>query len=362
MNKNTEQLNIRLEHVNSVLKSIRNVNKFIVRSKDRDSLLQGVCDCLTEARDFFNVWISLFDRERKLVKTYESGLGKKFKPMLERLKSGHLPKCNTKILEGKRCLAIKNPEIECEDCPFAPFYEGRGGICTGFTNEDINFVLTVSVPIEYVDDSEECDLLIELAEDIGFGLLKLQKEIYLEETEAKLRNIFENSTNMFYSHTVDHQLTYVSPQIKQILGYTIEEAMKKWTDFTSDNPINEIGYQNTLRAIKTGKRQPTYELELVRKDKKKIMVEVREFPVLENGKTVAIAGSLADITERKQMEMDLKESEEKFRSIFEHTPIGIALVDLNYNLKASNKAYRDLLGRDEPEIKTLSLKDFTHSG
>lgn len=127
----------------------------------------------------------------------------------------------------------------------------------------------------------------------------------LIESEEKLRNIFENSTNLFYSHTSDHLITYISPQVKDILGHTQEEALIKWTEFTSDNPINEIGFKHTAKAIETGKRQPTYELELVKKSGEKIWVEVREAPVTKDGKTVSIVGALADITERKKKEREL---------------------------------------------------------
>ena len=56
----------------------------------------------------------------------------------------------------------------------------------------------------------------------------------------------------------------------------------------------------------------------------------------------------------------LRKSESRFRSIFENAPVGIALVDLDFRLQASNRAYHGMLGRDESEIQTLSLKDFTH--
>ena len=64
----------------------------------------------------------------------------------------------------------------------------------------------------------------------------------LKDSEGKLRNIFENSTNLFYSHSPEHVLTYLSPQVEDILGYTREEAMIKWTKLTSDNPctIDEL--------------------------------------------------------------------------------------------------------------------------
>jgi len=133
-----------------------------------------------------------------------------------------------------------------------------------------------------------------------------QVEQALRKNEEKLRNIFENSTNLFYSHTTDHRLTYLSPQVEEILGYTSEEAMVKWTELASDNPVNEKGFEHTLKAIETGRPQPPYELELVHRSGKKVWVEVREAPVVENGKTVSIVGALTDISERKRAEEDRK--------------------------------------------------------
>ncbi|MBU1945152.1 MAG: acyl-CoA dehydrogenase family protein, partial [Actinobacteria bacterium] len=47
-------------------------------------------------------------------------------------------------------------------------------------------------------------------------------------------------------------------------GYTPEEMMRKWTELTTDNPLNQRGFEITERAIKTGKRQKPYLLELKR--------------------------------------------------------------------------------------------------
>jgi PAS domain S-box-containing protein len=120
------------------------------------------------------------------------------------------------------------------------------------------------------------------------------------KTDFQLRSIIENSTNLFFAHTPDHRLTYVSPQVSSILGYAPEETFMKWTDLATDNPINEIGFQQTIKAIESGKPQPPYELELIHQNGKKVWVEIREAPVVENGKTVQIVGALIDITERKQ--------------------------------------------------------------
>lgn len=145
--------------------------------------------------------------------------------------------------------------------------------------------------------------LIIFAEDITE---RKMNERDLMESQKKLKNIIDHSTNLFYSHDTEQNIIYVSPQVKDILGYKTDEALRSWTNFVSDNPLNKIGLQKTLEAIKYGKPQGTYELELVHKNKNKVWVEVREAPIVENGITTSIVGSLTDITERKIIESGLK--------------------------------------------------------
>ncbi|MCI0707964.1 MAG: PAS domain S-box protein [Ignavibacteriae bacterium] len=172
----------------------------------------------------------------------------------------------------------------------------------------------------------------------------------LRENEAKLKNIIESSTNLFYAHDVNHQLYFLSPQVKDLLGYEVKEAMKRWTEFASDNPVNEIGFQKTLDAIATGKPQPPYELELFHKSGRKVWVEVREAPLVKGGKTVAIVGSLTDITDRRTAEAVLLESEARFRELFDNAPIGYHEIDANGVITRVNRTECDMLGYTPEEM------------
>ena len=185
-----------------------------------------------------------------------------------------------------------------------------------------------------------------------------QADEKLRENEEKLRNVVEYSINMFYSHTPDHILTYVSPQSKQLLGYEPEEMLIKWCDLTTDDPINQQGFLITQEAIKTGKPQSPYELELIAKNGSRIWVEVREAPVVRDSRTIAIVGSLTDITERKRAEKQLRKSEKKYQSLFKNIPVGIYRSTPDGEILAANPALVRMLGYgSEDELIKIHIND-----
>ena len=137
----------------------------------------------------------------------------------------------------------------------------------------------------------------------------------LEATEQHLRNIVEYSTNLFYTHDVDGILTYVSPQSYDFFGYSPEESRRNWADFVTDHPENYQVFDFTERAIKSGKAQPPYELQLKKASGETMWVEVNEAPLVKNGRTIAVVGSLTDITDRKHYQQELKESLERYNYV-----------------------------------------------
>jgi len=203
----------------------------------------------------------------------------------------------------------------------------------GITNSDGN----VKFGTAFVDDITERKRAVEA----------------LKESEEQLRNIFENSTNIFYSHDADLNVTYVSPQVKEILGYSQEEAMTNWAKLFSGNPMNEIRFENTLNALIKGIRQPVYKLELVRKDGRKIIVEVRESPLIKDGKTLSVIGSFTDITDRVTLESRLRQAQ-KMEAI--GTLAGGIAHDFNnvlYGIMGYTEMTMDDLNMDSDEYSNL---------
>jgi PAS domain S-box-containing protein len=173
---------------------------------------------------------------------------------------------------------------------------------------------------------------------------RIESEKKLRETKETLRNIIENSTNMFYTHNIGHTVTYVSPQVKNLIGYEVEEALVRWTEFLTDNPVNQKGLELTQKAIDTGIAQPVYEMELRHRDGHQIWVEVRESPIVINGRTEMIVGALADITARKEAELVLQNYQNNLEKIIEERTKSLteSQIALTYLLEDVNESQREL--------------------
>ena len=149
----------------------------------------------------------------------------------------------------------------------------------------------------------------------------------LQAIENRLRYVVEHSTNLFFVKTPDGHLQYVSEQSSAFLGCEPEQAREPWAVFLTDHPANARGLERTRLAVASGEVQPLHELELKTRDGRTLWVEVREAPVVRDGRTTAVVGSLTDITGRKRAEDKSQESEQRFRMLAEATFEGIALTD-----------------------------------
>jgi len=159
-------------------------------------------------------------------------------------------------------------------------------------------------------DGKELWMQVIISEEMGMYYLTARNINRRKKAELKYQNIIEHTTNMFYIHDTEGVLTYVSPQSTKFLGYKPEDAMKHWTEFVTDHPLNKKGANLTDKAIATGKKQPPFELQLKKADGSLMWVEVNETPITKNGNTTQIVGTLTDITDRKKAEQNQKLLEE----------------------------------------------------
>ena len=175
----------RIEHLNLVLRSIRNVNQLIIKEKNPKKLIDGICRNLIENRGYNSVWIMLVDDEGRPVEFSGAGNGARFHYLREIFEEGNLPECAKKSLEEPG-VRIIDKKPECVGCPS---FDGDPG------NEDLDMsvrleyegkiygMLHAHLPDDFALVQEEEELFSDVAGDISFALYNIE----IEEERKKFK-------------------------------------------------------------------------------------------------------------------------------------------------------------------------------
>ena len=329
MRNNQEKIN----RLNLVLRAIRGVNQLLVKEKNRDRLLKGICQTLIKNRGYFNVWIAIFDSAGQLIASSQAGLGNEFSAMRKLLKRGEFPNCAQRALSQLGVIVIEDPETECTDCSLSRYYSGRGGMTIRVEHDGrIYGLLCVSTPKNLIVDSEEKSLLEEFAGDLAFALHSMELEAnrnktneLLQEAEKRYRSVFENTGAATLIIEEDMTISMVNTRFEQISGYSKRdvEGRMKLTEFVMDEDKERLKDYH-IRRRRRGEHVPTeYEFCFIDKTGgvKNIFCKIGMIP----GTDKSIA-SWVDISSRKQAEDALQESEKRLSDLVENSLIGISIV------------------------------------
>jgi PAS domain S-box-containing protein len=142
------------------------------------------------------------------------------------------------------------------------------------------------------------------------------------QSEKRFRMMAEASPDYIFQTDKSGETIYCSPAIERILGYTPEERQGK--KFSTIISPSELPRAKTLfKKIFAGEIIQNLEINLLHKSGRTVPVEVSVVPFFENGKVTRVFGIARDITLRKQSEVALQESEKRYRSLFEDSPISL---------------------------------------
>lgn len=139
------------------------------------------------------------------------------------------------------------------------------------------------------------------------------------------------------------KITRVNPEFSRIFGYKTDEAVGKNIDDLVVPPKLRRATLATNDLIKRGEKI-IFEAVRSRKDGTLIDVSITGAPININGRQSAVYAIYRDITEQKLKEKELKESEEKFRTVVETTGAGFHILDAKGNVLDANKEYVRLTG------------------
>ncbi len=307
----------RTEHLNLILRAIRNINQLITKEKDRDRLIQRTCMNFVETRGYFSAWIILLDESGKPFTTAEAGIGDKFQPLLEQFETGKMPECCRRAMEIPEVIVTLVPETTCGDCPLSDMHDNRASATTRLEwAGKVYGLLAVSFPVENAEDIEEVRLFREVTEDISFALhgmeldeARKQGVEQLRSSEERYRLLADNTIDCIWKIDPDFRFTYVNPAIFQMLGFTQEEWIES---LLSDHCLPEdMEYVTSFAMAELEKGSEsigvTFETYLLHKNGEKVPVEITGKVLRDNdGNPVGFQGTTRDITIRKVAENALR--------------------------------------------------------
>lgn len=172
----------------------------------------------------------------------------------------------------------------------------------------------------------------------------------LKESESWYRTIFENTGTA--TVILDEKTTIVlaNAEYEKLSGYAKDEleGKKSWTDFVVEEDLDRMMASHKQRRLDKDSAPKRYEFRF--KDKagsiRNIALSIDIIP----GTSRSVA-SLLDITGFRQAEEQLKESEKKYRELYDFLPIPVYEMDMNANIVSANRAIYETFRGTEEDLK-----------
>jgi PAS domain S-box-containing protein len=179
-------------------------------------------------------------------------------------------------------------------------------------------------------------------------------------SERELRDVVNTVPAHVWSTSPEGQVDFVNDRWLQFTGLTLDEAFGwKWEAVVHpDDRTRFVADWHT--ALKNGQAMES-EARVRRADGEYCWWFIRNVPLRdETRKLVRWYGTAIDIEDRKRAEQALRKSEERWRSVFENSAIGVALTDLNGRFLATNNVFQAMVGYTEEELRAVNFLDLTH--
>ena len=168
----------------------------------------------------------------------------------------------------------------------------------------------------------------------------------LQESEQKFRDLFDDAPVAYHELDLDNRITRVNATELAMLGYTADEMVGRsvWTFIFEEKPDEIMPREPATKA------RLEYQCTFRRKDGRKVSVLMRQkFITDADGTICGRRATLQDITALKRTERELRDAEEKYRSIFENAIEGIFQSTAEGSYMSVNPALARMYGYSSPD-------------
>ena len=182
-------------------------------------------------------------------------------------------------------------------------------------------------------------------------------EVSQLEIEEKFRDLLENVREGYFEIDLAGNFTFISDSVCSVLGYSRKELMGiNSGEFTDQDDIKKVSKAYN-KVYKTGKPLKNFNWHIIIKDRSKRYLEgsisLRKDL---SGKPMGFRVIANDITERKQVEEALRESEARYRLLADNMIDTIWLMDMNLNVIYNSPSVAKRRGFTDEEVKQMPLE------
>ncbi|TAK58279.1 MAG: PAS domain S-box protein, partial [Bacteroidetes bacterium] len=333
--KKTEE---KIRKLNRLYATLSEINQTIVRVNDLEKLFPAICQIAVDYGKFRMAWLGKIDRETQIVKPVASaGTSDSYLDSID-ISIMDIPtgKCPTgAAVRERRCIytndILNDPRMEpWRKEALQHGYRSSAAIPI-LDKGDIDYVFNFYAPEPNFFDWDELHLLEEIGTDISFAIERFRSkerqqrtEEALRTSEKKFKELFDNAPIGYHELDVHGNIVNINQTELEMLGYTREETVGKpvW-EFIYDK---ESAHARVLAKL-AGKLSSDTNTEraFVRSDG--IIVSVlsdERILINEQGAITGLRTVIQDITTQKQTQLALRDSEERYRGLFEHMTEGYA--------------------------------------
>src|SRR5215204_4233585 len=189
-----------------------------------------------------------------------------------------------------------------------------------------------------------------------------QPDEELRKSEARYRTLLDAASDAIVTITPAGVVRGSNRGAEHIYGHRAEEVIGQPVTLLMPERYRDLCVAGLHRYLQTGEARVvggTTELVGLRKDGSEFPIEMSLGETYEDGERL-FTGVIRDVTERKRTEDALREARDRFRSIFDHAPIGVAMVSLQGRYMQVNRSLCEILGYTEEELQALTWQEITH--
>jgi PAS domain S-box-containing protein len=187
-----------------------------------------------------------------------------------------------------------------------------------------------------------------------------QAEAALRAADQRLRFLADSLREMVLAYDMNRKLIYANPAVEALTGYSVIEMETEqficWVD-----PRDRVRMMELWETLFQGNSFESEEYRLITKDGRSKWAMASWGPIRDGfGRQVGVQGSERDVTGRKQAELALSESEERFRSVLESIAEWVWEADREGLITYTNSAIEPITGRSREALIGKSILELIH--